>query len=350
MTVDPGRSPLSQALNGPMKRPGVSFLSGREVASLIDTMHAYVLPPNILPLARDRQPFAGLPRQLIGAIIREAISSTTRKGRLTDAVKAVLGLPPVTVSDYAVIEAHIDLTQAPESLKYRLLRLGFEPDNFAEIQPPQYQYHFSIQHLLDKKISNKTAVFGQVQRAATAAARAIDATDGVMGYVETECYTSQRILKLLAKELNSDILTCFPFRPDTFIRLKVAGNNDEAGKPGFDSIEKRAADIHVKLSRTATTEFGEPRLEALLSDSGFYRIKSDAGNCMYSAHFSILQDSNQAYDELASFALESGGIVGMMREVCTSIWRKTDHTRSLPCKAEVPPHLRYRISKIGETY
>lgn len=188
-----------------------------------------------------------------------------------------------------------------------------------------------------------------MQRAAAVAASAIDATDGVMGYVETECYTSQRILKLPAKDLNSKILSRFPFRSDTFVQFKVASNDDEIGKPGFDNVKKRAADIHVKLSGSATTEFGEPRLEVLLSDSGFYRIKSDAGNCMYSAHFSALKDSNRAYDELALFALRSGGIVGMMREVCTSIWRKTDYTCSVPCKAEVPPHLRYKTSKTNET-
>ena len=322
-----------------------SPLSEQEILSLISVMRKYRLPSDVLPLAQERHPFRDLPDELIAGAINRATSSATRKGRFTDAVRATLGISqPKATASYTVIEAHIDLTAAPAHLRQKLISLGFEPDNFAEIQPPQYIHHFTIQHIIDRQLSNKAQLYEGVRHAATAAAEAIDCVSGIMGYVETECYTSRRILKFPPTKLQVNVLHTFPFQPDTFTFLRVANNDSELGSPGYDTTEKRAADIHVKLSPNATRESGEPRLESLLHGAGFYRIKSDAGNCMYSAHFSELSDSNRAYDELVSFANAAGGITSLMREVCTSLWRKVDFRAQPPYKAEVPPHLRYRAS------
>lgn len=318
----------------------------RDISTLINEVREYRLPAIILPLAKDRTPFSDLSDSTIATLIARTLTCATRQGRFSDSIRRILNVKIPSLEDYTVIEAHIDLTGVTESLRTRLISLGFEPDNFAEIQPPQYIRHFTIQHRVGRESPQKSQLFAEVAQAATMAADVIDSCPSVSGYVETECYTTARILKLPPLGLNDLYLQEFPFDSSTFIHLKVARSDGELGTPGYDTLEKRAADIHVKLAPIATEEFGEPRLEWLLRDSGFYRIRSDAGNYMYSAHFSTLSDANMAYDYVASFARIAGGITGIMREVCTSLWRKTDLEAGVPRRAEVPPHLRLREGRV----
>ena len=318
-------------------------ITDRDLSALLPRVREYCLPPNVLPLAKDRTPFSGLPDEIIAMSIDRALRSSTRKGRFTDAIRAMLEIRVTPSEAYTVIEAHIDLTGVTPALLAELLTLGFEPDNFAEIQPPQYISHFTIQHIVPRESADKSQVFIEVRDAAAMAANAIDRCTEVTGYVETECYTARRIVRLPAVKLNSDELRNFPFRESTFTSLKVACTDAELGTCGYDSVEKRAADIHIKLASVATAEQGEVRLEHLLGVSGFYRIRSDAGNWMYSAHFSTLSDANMAFEQISAFAKVGGGITGVMREVCTSLWRKNDLKSGVPTRAEVPPHLRFRV-------
>lgn len=320
--------------------PQLGSYAAPDASVLIPALRRYAFPPNVLPLARERQPFAELSEAMIVSVIRQALNSPTRKGRFTDAIRDLVGIRISTPASYSVVEAHIDLTDVTSELLDELLALGFEPDNFAEIQPPQYVRHFTIQHKIPRGAEDARDIFRDVHAAAQSAADVIARCSGINGYVETECYTTRRIMKLDPSSLNPSQLDSFPFNNATFVSLRVPNTDAEVGLSGYDTVEKRAADIHVKLSAQATSEHGEDRLERLLQEAHFYRIRSDAGNWMYSAHFSALDDANTAYDELTAFAVGAGGITSVMREVCTGLWRKSDWSLGVPRRAEVPPHLR----------
>jgi len=329
------------------KQPSEVVESVYDISSLIPAVRAYRLPPDVLPLAKERTPFSELSDDLIAGAISRVLQSSTRKGRFTDAIRALLNVTIPNPERYAVIEAHIDLTGITPSLLCQLISLGFEPDNFAEIHPPQYIRHFTIQHRIPWHQAASSQLFTEVRQAASMAAIAIENSSDITGYVETECYTTRRIMKFAAAELVPSKLKHFPFQEATFTRLKVACTDADLGAPGYDVVEKRAADIHIKLAPPATEQLGEPRLERLLQNSAFYRIRSDAGNYMYSAHFSTLSDANMAYDQITAFASIGGGISSIMREVCTSLWRKTDLKTGFPMRAEVPPHLRFQAGSIA---
>lgn len=323
----------------------IDKIRGADLDAVLRELRSYVLASNKLPLSPHRQPFAEVSDENIQRSIERALVQPTRRGRLTNAVRDHLSIDSDTPAEpYSVLEAHIDLTTASLELRNELIKVGFEPDNFAEIQPIQYQVHFTIQHIVPKSSSQKTQLFDEIRESAHNAANLIDQTADVDGYVEVECYTSSRIFRYAdsssAEELD---VTSFPFTPSTFVRSLVPRQREEYGAPGFDSKEKRAADIHVKLFPHATYAGGYSDLEDLFQGAGFYRIRSDAGNYMYSAHFSELDDSNRAYDEIVKFSQECRGIASVMREICTSIWRKRRLlANGSIVSAEVPPHLRFR--------
>jgi hypothetical protein len=135
----------------------------------------------------------------------------------------------------------------------------------------------------------------------------------------------------------------FPFDHATFKRSPIPLHADPADA-------KRAADIHVKipshLSRpeeyAAVGSAVTDSIKGRLLDCGFYEILSEAGNYMYSAHFSDHKESRLAFEQLDQFARASGVIVGVAWETCVRVWRKHHVVGQKKLYAEVPPHLSFR--------
>jgi hypothetical protein len=91
--------------------------------------------------------------------------------------------------------------------------------------------------------------------------------------------------------------------------------------------------------RHATRAPAEELLAGLLTSAGFYEIISQAGNFLFSAHFADMTEANCAFHALDDFARQSGGITGLVREACSTLWRKGVVSNGETTLAEVPPLL-----------
>ena len=78
--------------------------------AFVEELRQLPLPPDVLPLAKERYPFKGLHPELIAKIAFNALTTTTLRGRLTDLVRRHAGLAPIAPFEYYILEAHIDLT------------------------------------------------------------------------------------------------------------------------------------------------------------------------------------------------------------------------------------------------
>jgi hypothetical protein len=304
------------------------------------------LAPDVLPLATDRRPFARLALDAVDQIARRALSTPERRGRLTDAVRRFAGITRVPPAKFFVTEAHIDLTCLDDDLRAALIDLGFEPDNFAKISPPKYRFHFTLQYVSAQPAENRRSVYRAIEEATGGAALAIDTHPLADGYVETEAYSSDYHFTQPYRDLDPRAAAAFPFEAATFLSQSVPNTAAEVTDSGLPLTAKRAADIHVKVpaaryerANGSLPEHRSGSLKDALERSGFYEILSEAGNYMYSAHFSALRDADEAHAELVRFVGRAGGASGVSREICTALWRKRTVADGETVWAEVPPHL-----------
>jgi hypothetical protein len=282
------------------------------------------------------------------------MSTPERRGRFTDAVREVLGTPSPKVGSYVVIESHIDLTYLDEDLALALVEAGFEPDDFALMEPAEYTHHFTQQFVCATR-DRVAALHDVLLESNSAAVRLIDTHPVTSGYLETEVYRSEYSAKFAPAELSMTAVKQFP---SDQLRFEVRAVPRSAAEEfnGVPLHARRAADIHVKLpggfppdawrsraklieQRRATRPPAEDLLVARLAEAGFYEIISQAGNFLFSAHFADMTEANQAFHTLARFAGRSGGITGMVREGCSSLWRKGTMSNGEETFAAVPPLL-----------
>jgi hypothetical protein len=146
----------------------------------------------------------------------------------------------------------------------------------------------------------------------------------------------------------------FPLRDGSFVSQPVPTRAAEVTSPGLPLDARRAADIHVKVPAAPSfvSDGGLPAhrplsLKSVLEGVGFYEILSEAGNYMYSAHFSALPDADDTFAHLVDFVRQAGGASGVSREVCTAVWRKQTTVAGASTWAEIPPHLT-RVSSVEQ--
>jgi hypothetical protein len=340
-------------------------MSDLEIMTLTRKLIDYQLPANRLPLCDRRRPFADLSPEMVSEIVRRAVSCAELRGRLTDSVREVAGMTTAaTIGDFVIFEAHIDLTDVDERLGVGLLRLGFEPDDFAKMAPPEYRHHYTLQYVIPLPSDRLRFFQSQVADAGTQAARLIQQHGCATGYVETETYRSKYMTRFPFREFPAHGDVSAPVESSYQLRT-VPTSQEEAIDSGLPLDVRRAADIHVKIpgdfaeyngvpvserveAADESCPAGRARLRETLTAHGFYEIVSEAGNYLYSAHFADIGEANSAYWQLVAFARKLGGITGVVREACTGVWRKTvTSSAGTEVLARVPPLLR--ISWTHET-
>jgi len=330
---------------------------GSKVSDLTRRLIDYELPTSRLPLCDERHPFRDLPVDTVSTIARRALRHPELRGRLTDSVREVNGGTAPKIDNFVVFEAHIDLTELDPDLNLQLLSAGFEPDDFAKMEPEEYRHHFTLQYMVPMPSTRLGTFEREVSDAAAEAARVIDEHGQATGYVEIETYRSKYVTKLPWNVLSSSATIRTPLSSDFELRC-VPATHEESVSSGLPLDVRRAADIHVKIPggflsydgtpasvRLSNADDSQPtgrqHIKKALEDRNFYEIISQGGNYLYSAHFSDLGEANAAYWELVAYARECGEITGVVREACTNVWRKSTVSASgMKVLARVPPLLR----------
>jgi hypothetical protein len=323
--------------------------------ALVDALRRYELPDRKLTLCPDRRPFERLPHDVIEQIAASAVSVSERGGRYTDAVREVLGAPTPVLDSYIVIESHIDLTYLDDDLAFALVAAGFEPDDFALMEPARYIHHFTQQFVC--ATPDRVAELHRLLIEGNAAAiRIIDQHPVASGYLETEVYRSEYSTRYVPTDLSTNAVRQFPSDRLRFEIRAVPQSAAEAKSRNMPLHARRAADIHIKLpggfgpgswksadrliqQRRANRPVAEELLVDRLAAAGFYEIISQAGNFLFSAHFADMTEANEAFHVLNDFARRAGGITGLVREGCSSIWRKGAESGGETILAQVPPLL-----------
>ncbi|WP_433260926.1 hypothetical protein ACQPZF_25460 [Actinosynnema sp. CS-041913] len=348
---------MNSYLSNPQTGPDSS---GLPIASIVAALKNFTYRPETLPLNPDRKPFGQVSDELCARIAREALTVSERRGRLTDVVRQVAGCEIDEPVRRTTIETHVGLVAVDPGLVAGLLALGFEPHDFAGEQPTGYQHNFTQQFVLDRSRGDHGRLGVLLRRRSEEAKKLVQGHPGATGFIESETYTGEYDVVLPDRPLEPGALDRFPHDALAYREVAVPTTAAEAAVSGVPIDSRRAADVHVKIpghfvrhaARTPAEQIAEHersrdpagrRLGDCLRAIGFYQQISHSGNFLYTAHFGELGESNRTFRELTRFAAEHGGIVSVVREACTALWRTTTTTESGESRlAPVPPLLTGR--------
>jgi hypothetical protein len=320
-------------------------------------MKEFTYQPDTLPLCPERKPFEYVSEELCAQIAREALAVPERRGRLTDIVREIVGQEIDEPAAYMTIESHIGLTTVDQELTTGLFALGFEPHSFAGEQPTGYHHNFTQQFVLHRPNTDRPRLRILLRNRTEEARKLVQDNPRTIGFIESELYQCEYNSNPPVRTLAPEALDHFPRKALTYRQVTVPTTETEEAASGIPLDSRRAADVHVKIPGHFTLNSTKPLaeqidmheqsrnpLERSLGDClcavGFYQQISQSGNFLYTAHYGELKEANRAFSELARFASEYGGMVNVVREACTGLWRKATITRSGETRlASIPPLL-----------
>jgi hypothetical protein len=325
-----------------------------KLPDLINGLRQYPLDPGLVPLSADRFPFRTLPDQTILAACRWALEYPEKLGRLSHTIRRFLGLSSDCPVHYVIKESHLDLTSTPHNLPSHLIELGFEPDHFAELNPPEYQWCYTLKFEIPRTTVGEAKRVSEIDRLlleqSTQAEELVSGHPGCFGYLEVESYSSKNKRVYNFRPVTGAGLAHFPFSQGAFEPFDLPRNSRQALSIGLPLNAHKAVDVHVKLptpgrgrgfEEADSTEMRT--LRGLFLGAGFYEIYSEAGNYIYTVQSFDIPVGKLIFDALDAFAVEWGGLAGLKLEICKHFWRNWIDTQGTNIQlAPIPPVTRLR--------
>lgn len=290
------------------------------------------LPDICVPLSDERRPFATLSDDAVLGYLEFFRQYPEALGRLSLAVKKAFGIDLPCPREFVIKESHFDLTSLEPDLLDKLVPLGFEPDHFATLNPPEYKWCLTMKMEVPTSGADSASRLRQihqmVMRNSFLARDLVERYQSIFGYLEVETYSSQSRHVFPFREVSGEGLEMFPFEAGEFEQVRPPSTTKEAAETGLPLDVHKLIDIHVKIpTEVRGAEFrgaGGARTAALREkflEAGFYEIYSEAGNHIYTIQLLDAKSSKPVYQRLRLWAEQFGGIVGMKMESCNYFYR-----------------------------
>jgi hypothetical protein len=287
-----------------------------------DALRTAFLPSHLLPLLTDRQPFQSLSAEAIDAFLEFSDQFPESVGRLSATLKARSGLDAACPAKFVIFEAHVDLESIDVALEAFLVGLGFEPDHFLSLNPVVYERCYTLKFEIDRTsgdlYSQRRRLRHEILRRFALACQYIAANTTYRAYAEAEVYTDLMKTRILPfKNFDAEGLQESPLLDLKLLQASPA--------------EVKILDIHVKIPLPQKgSEFAqacpiaqENLVEHFLS-SGFYEIRSFAGNRVLTLQLVDAKGARRLFHNLSSWAARFGGIGSMNLETCMAFWQQRD--------------------------
>jgi hypothetical protein len=282
-----------------------------------------------IPLCPDRNPFLNYSNDAILSYFRFLRLYPEAYGRLGRFVRTKLGIGQPCPVRYTFREAHIDVSDADQSLADFLLSLGFEPDHFQTLNPPEYTKCFTARfEIPSERVHRSRKIAHYISRSTMEAEERVQQAVGRFAYSEIEYYTHKNKRSFEFRPLTEEALRNFPFKANAFRAIGAF---------------PKKLDIHVKIPTQAKgiayqeAECPEMlKLRQLFLSAGFYEIRSLSGNAIYTAQMVDGKRAKAVFKLLCDWGLSYGGIISIELEVCTRFWRSEIDTAQGVFFAPVP--------------
>ncbi|WP_316173366.1 MULTISPECIES: hypothetical protein [unclassified Bradyrhizobium] len=311
---------------------------------MIQDLRQHELPFDIAPFHAERRPLARLSNDEISALVEQVRAFPGKRGLYSDCVRRVLDLPPFRADRFVRFEAHLNLDDCSHELENRLIALGFEPDDFLELNPIMYTRNFTF--AFDIKLGSDTAASRELFRQRLREAETLVECSSHFGFLEAEIFPSQCIMEFdQATVPAAEFL--FPFKSGDFEACPIPDTID--GSPSdMSPFTRKNIDLHVKIKgrvpETPPAKEGyvaqASELAYMLASLGFYRIVSISGNTIYTAQFLDGRLGRELFEGVCQFVSLSKLAKSVILEPCIHVWRKSRYERGAEVFAPVSPIIR----------
>jgi hypothetical protein len=306
-------------------------LAGLSESQIVERLRQSVLPSDAVVLSGERRPFAALSDEAILGYFRFFERFPEAMGRLSLALKRAFSIEAPCPTHFTVKESHFDLNTLDPDLLDKLVPLGFEPDHFVTLNPPEYTWCLTMKMEVPFGPAHGARVrkIHDMMFANSVAAKDItEAYEFVFGYLEMETYSSKTRHVLPFREVSDEGLEAFPFLKGGFEPIFPPSTEQEALLSGLPLDVHKRIDIHVKIpTEVRGAEFrgaDSSRMKQLREKflcAGFYEIYSEAGNQVYTVQLLGAKHSKTVFFMLKEWADRYGGVIGLKMETCNYFYR-----------------------------
>lgn len=313
---------------------------------MIQDLKRHELPADIAPFIADRRPLSRLSNGELAGLVEQVRAFPGKRGLYSDCVRRVLNLPSFRANRFVRFEAHLNLDDCSQECENRLIALGFEPDDFIELNPAIYTRNFTF--AFDIELGSDTAasreLFGQRIRNA----ETLVECSSHFGFLEAEIFPSRCILEFDQSAATGGEFA-FPFKPGDFEACEIPDTIDDS-PADMSPFTRKNVDLHVKIKgrvhETPPAKEGfvgsAPELACMLASLGFYRIVSTSSNTIYTAQFLDGHLGRELFEGICKFASLSKLARSVILEPCIHVWRKSRYERGIEVFAPVSPIIRRR--------
>jgi hypothetical protein len=276
------------------------------------------MPDRIAPKSTVRTPFSSLSDEAIINFLLHSKKYPWGLGQLTQTLYQIFNMSRSCPIEFIIIESHIDVPDIGKKDEDIFISMGFEPDHFKTLNPPEYNLCYTLRWEIPKnewKNMNHIQVKNHVIEVTKKACETIEKSN-YPAYAEVEIYSEfgKKIFECM--DLVKGDTSHFPYRNNDFIEVT---NSDR-------HIFKRA-DVHVKIPvdseaiRDTVLQQKLDNLTSMFIDAGFYEIVSKSGNKIFTVQCFFPNDAVETFKKLIEWAEESQLVSSINHETCLYFWR-----------------------------
>ena len=277
------------------------------------------MPDHLAPTLTERAPFSCLSDEAIFQFLLYARDYPWGLGLLTQTLYRSLKVDRHCPIEFIVLESHIDVSNMIEEDEIAFVSMGFEPDHFETLNPPEYDRCYTLRWEIPRRewtSFNCRQAKQYVVEATKKICRKIEKRR-YLAYAEIEIYSHFGKKKFENIDLEMGEIGHFPYKHNEF---------SEFTNSRQDSFKR--ADIHVKIpvgnesSESALTREKLKILSLMFIEAGFYEIRSKSGNRIFTIQCALPSDAVTAFHELVDWAEKSRLVRSINHETCLFFWRR----------------------------
>jgi hypothetical protein len=288
------------------------LLSSYGEASVISILRQAKMPDRLAPKLIERCPFSSLSDEAIINFLLYAKEYPWGLGILTQTLYHFLKIYRSCPTEFIIIESHIDLPGKAKEDEDAFISMGFEPDHFKTLNPPEYDLCYTLRWEIPKdwwKRMNHIQVKNYVVEVTKKACATIEKRN-YPAYAEVEIYSHAGKKVFENIDVEKGEISDFPYSSNDFIQ--VASN---------PSIFKKA-DVHIKIPvYKGIAQHKLDKLTSLFINAGFYEIVSKSGNKIFTVQCIFQEDAVAAFQQLNLWSKKSNLVSSINHETCLYFWR-----------------------------
>lgn len=263
--------------------------------------------------------------KLNSAMLNNLNMFSHKRGNLSRIVRDAYNIKVERLVRFIRFEAHLNIDHTNTNIDNQLISIGFEPDDFIELNPKCYNYNFTF--AFDVAAGERMFDFRDIFKQRINNAEKIIQNSDAIGFIEAEIFPDLCIR--LFDSFENNRAAPFPLQSNELVSIDIP-DQLYSTPTAWTPFTRKNCDIHVKI--IGHVDEVKPNKVGLCSSSsefawmmaqiGFYRIRSNSGNTIYTGQFIDGELARNIFDRLCTYNEMTRFASSIIIEPCIYMWRK----------------------------